>query len=90
MSDKGTSAAAETLPLLLSVTETSNMTGLSKITVRRRVNSGDWPGGRSGRKLLIPRAFVLDFVKAIESGTQLVNAESYAIARAAARQAEAS
>jgi excisionase family DNA binding protein len=75
--------------LLLSVTQTARMVNLSGMTVRRRIHSGAWPGGRSGRKLLVPRAFVDDLIAAIESGSELVNAESYAAQRAAERQAAA-
>lgn len=95
MSDKKPAAPPQSLggvadlALLLSVTQTSAMTGVSKITVRRRLHAGEWPGGRIGRKLLVPRAFVLDLVAAIESGMELINAEAYAARRAAERQAEA-
>lgn len=95
MSDKKPAAPPQAhggvadLALLLSVAQTSLMTGLSKITVRRRLHAGAWPGGRSGRKLLVPRAFVLDLVAAIESGMELVNAEAYAARRVAERKAEA-
>ena len=92
MSEQSAPAAAtarEGGPLLLSVAQTAKMVNLSGMTVRRRIHSGEWPGGRSGRKLLVPRAFVLDLVAAIESGLEFVNAEAYAARRAAERQAEA-
>ena len=48
----------------LSVADASEAIGLSRITVLRRLNSGQWPGGRSGRKWLVNAAFV----RAVEVG----------------------
>jgi hypothetical protein len=48
----------------MSVADTSEAIGLSKITVLRRLRSGQWPGGRSGRKWLVNGAFV----RAVETG----------------------
>ena len=62
---------------LLPVSEVAARTGLSRWTIYRRIRSGEWPSGRSGRKHLIPRAFVEGLVAEIESGHQIV-AETYA------------
>lgn len=62
---------------LLPVSEVAARTGLSRWTIYRRIRSGEWPSGRSGRKHLIPSAFVDGLVAAIEGGRQ-VTAESYA------------
>lgn len=48
----------------VSVADASEAIGLSKITVLRRLKSGQWPGGRSGRKWLVNGAFV----RAVETG----------------------
>jgi len=48
----------------VSVADASEAIGLSKITVLRRVKSGQWPGGRSGRKWLVSG----EFVRAVEAG----------------------
>lgn len=64
------------LPDLLPVSTVARKTNLSSMTVRRRVNSGAWPSVRSGRKILIPRAFVEGWL-AFKTGTQVV-AEDYA------------
>lgn len=62
---------------LLLVSEVVARTGLSKWTIYRRIKSGEWPSGRSGRSHLIPRAFVEGLVAEIENGRQ-VDAETYA------------
>ena len=62
---------------LLPVTEVAGLLGLSKWTIHRRIRSGEWPSGRSGRKYLIPRAFVEGLIAEIEAGRE-VDAESYA------------
>lgn len=62
---------------LLRVAEVAARTGLSKWTIYRRIKSGEWPSGRSGRNHLIPRAFVEGLVAEIESGRQVI-AETYA------------
>jgi hypothetical protein len=48
----------------VSVADASDAIGLSKITVLRRLKSGQWPGGRSGRKWLVSS----EFVRAVEAG----------------------
>ena len=48
----------------VSVADASEAIGLSKITVLRRLRSGQWPGGRSGRKWLVSS----EFVRAVEVG----------------------
>lgn len=62
---------------LLPVSEVAARTGLSRWTIYRRIRSGEWPSGRSGRKHLIPRAFVEGLVSEIEGGRQ-VTVEGYA------------
>lgn len=62
---------------LLPVSVVAARTGLSRWTIYRRIRSGEWPSGRSGRKHLIPSAFVDGLVAEIEQGRQ-VNAENYA------------
>lgn len=64
-------------PLLMDVTEAAAKLRLSKMTVYRRLRSGEWPGGRCGRKWLMPRAFVLGLVAEISSGRNVI-AEQYA------------
>ena len=56
--DSGRSAAG------MSVADASEAIGLSRITVLRRVRSGQWPAGRSGRKWLVSS----EFVRAVEAG----------------------
>ncbi|MFF5261428.1 excisionase family DNA-binding protein [Actinomadura viridis] len=63
--------------LLLPVSEVAGLIGLSKWTIHRRIRSGEWPSGRSGRKYLIPRAFIEGLIAEIEAGRQ-VDAEGYA------------
>lgn len=63
--------------LLLTVAEVATMTGLSKWTIYRRIKSGAWPSGRSGRRHLIPRKFIEGLVTEIEAGRQVV-VEGYA------------
>lgn len=48
----------------VSVADASEAIGLSRITVLRRLKSGQWPGGRSGRKWLVSSGFV----RAVEAG----------------------
>jgi hypothetical protein len=48
----------------VSVADASEAIGLSRFTVLRRLKSGQWPGGRSGRKWLVNGAFV----RAVETG----------------------
>lgn len=62
---------------LLPVSVVSARTNLSRWTIYRRIRSGEWPSGRSGRKHLIPRAFVDGLVAEIEAGRQVI-AEDYA------------
>jgi excisionase family DNA binding protein len=62
---------------LLPVPDVEDRTGISRWTIYRRIHSGKWPSGRSGRQHLIPRAFVDGLVAEIEAGRQ-VNAEDYA------------
>lgn len=67
------SAGAE----LMSVTETATMLSLSRMTVLRRIKSGAWPGGKTGRKYLVHRPFAVALAAEIGSG-QNVNAERFA------------
>lgn len=72
---------------LLPVSEVAARTGLSRWTIYRRIRSGEWPSGRSGRKHLIPRAFVDGLVSEIEGGRN-VTAEGYAAATWLAKASE--
>ena len=63
MSGKGPSGSGRRAAGV-SVADASDAIGLSQITVLRRVRSGQWPGGRSGRKWLVNGAFV----RAVETG----------------------
>lgn len=63
--------------MLLPVSEVAGLLGVSKMTVYRRIRSGSWPSGRSGRKHLIPRGFVEGLIAEIEAGRQVI-AEGYA------------
>lgn len=74
--------------LLLPVSEVAGLLGLSTMTVYRRIRSGQWPSGRSGRKHLIPRDFVEGLLAEMRTGRQ-VDAESYAATAWAAKTAEA-
>ena len=62
--------------LLLPVSEVAALLGLSTMTVYRRIRSGQWPSGRSGRKHLIPRNFVEGPLDEMRTGEQ-VNIEAY-------------
>jgi hypothetical protein len=64
LSGKGPSGSSGRFAAGLSVADASEAIGLSRITVLRRVKSGQWPGGRSGRKWLVNGAFV----RAVEAG----------------------
>lgn len=72
---------------LLPVSEVAARTGLSRWTIYRRIRSGEWPSGRSGRKHLIPRAFVEGLVSEIEGGRQVM-VEGYAASEWLARPQE--
>lgn len=65
--------------LLLPVSEVAALLGLSTMTVYRRIRSGQWPSGRSGRKHLIPRNFVEGLLSEMRTGEQ-VNIEAYGAA----------
>jgi excisionase family DNA binding protein len=71
------SSAVASAAAFMGVTETADLLGLSKMTVYRRCRSGEWPSGRSGRKLLLPTPFVLGLVAEITNGRNVV-AEEYA------------
>lgn len=73
----GASSAVASAAAFMGVTETADLLNLSKMTVYRRCRSGEWPSGRSGRKLLLPTPFVLGLVAEITNGRN-VNAEQYA------------
>lgn len=72
---------------LLHVMDVVELTGISKWTIYRRIRSGEWPSGRSGRKHLIPRSFVDGLVAEIEAGRQVV-VEGYAATSWPAKPAE--
>ena len=73
---------------LMSVTETATMLSLSRMTVLRRIKSGAWPGGKTGRKYLVHRPFALALAAEIGSG-QNVDAEDFAAAWMARGASEA-
>ena len=62
---------------LMSVTEAAQMLRLSRMTILRRLKSESWPGGRSGRKYLLNRAFVVALAAEFGSGSNVV-AEDFA------------
>lgn len=64
---------------LMSVTETATMLSLSRMTVLRRIKSGAWPGGKTGRKYLVHRPFAQALAAEIGSGRN-VDAEGFAAA----------
>jgi len=66
---------------LMSVTEAAIMLRLSRMTILRRIKdeSNPWPGGRSGRKYLLNRAFVTALAAEFGSGRNVV-AEDFAAA----------
>lgn len=66
-------------PLVLDVSETARLLGLSKMTVYRRIRSGNWPCGRSGRKWLVSNDFVHALAAELRSGRQVVVEEFAAI-----------
>lgn len=53
---------------LVSIAEAATRLGVSKMTIRRRIQSKTWPSGRCGKKHLLPLSFVEGAVAAIESG----------------------
>ncbi len=70
-------AQASDVAALMDVAEASRMLRLSKMTILRRIRSGAWPGGRSGGKYLLNRAFVIALAAAMGSGRN-VDAEDFA------------
>lgn len=46
----------------VSVREAVTLTTLSRGTILARVYSGEWPVTRIGRRLILPRAFLLDLL----------------------------
>lgn len=64
------------------------MLRLSKMTILRRIRGGAWPGGRSGGKYLLNRAFVIALAAAMGSGRN-VDAEDFAAAWMARNSAPA-
>lgn len=63
----------------VSVAVTADAVGLSKITVLRRLKSGAWPGGKSGRKWLVSAPFVDALTTALTTTAQ-VDIEDFAAA----------
>lgn len=61
----------------MSVSDAARMLGLSRITVLRRIKSGAWPGGRTGRKYLVNRPFAVSLAAEFGSGRN-VDAEDFA------------
>lgn len=63
---------------LLPISEVAPRTGLSRWTIYRRINSGEWPSVRSGRAHLIPRAFIDRLIAESEDGSQVIASEGAA------------
>jgi excisionase family DNA binding protein len=63
----------------MSVTEAAETLRLSRMTILRRLKSESWPGGRTGRKYLLNRAFVVALAAEFGSGRNVV-AEDFAAA----------
>lgn len=49
-------------PDLLQVEHVQEITGLSKQTIRREINSGNLPGCRIGRRLYVPKNELIAYV----------------------------
>jgi excisionase family DNA binding protein len=67
----GATAAVAGAPLLLDAGEAAQMLGVSKMTVYRNLRSGDWPGGRCGRKHLVLARFVYGFIDQMARGRKI-------------------
>ena len=63
----------------MSVTETAAMLSLSRMTVLRRIKTGVWPGGKTGRKYLVHKPFAVALAAEIGSGRN-VDVEVFAAA----------
>ena len=70
------------------MTETATMLSLSRMTVLRRIKSGAWPGGKTGRKYLVHKPFAVALAAEIGSGRN-VDAEDFAAAWMARKPAGA-
>ena len=72
------------------MTEAARMLRLSRMTILRRLKSesNPWPGGRTGRKYLLNRAFVVALAAEFGSGRNVV-AEDFAAAWMARNSAPA-
>lgn len=60
-----------------SIEEAAAAIRLAYVTVYRRVRSGEWPGGRVGRKWLVSRSFIDALAEAISNKPQ-VDAKAFA------------
>ena len=52
----------ETISLVLSVKQTSTMLGVGETSVRKRMKDGEIPFLRVGRRIVIPKAVILEMV----------------------------
>jgi len=71
-------AAAAGAPAFMSVAEASECLGtFSETTILRRLHDRKWPGGKSGRKWHLSRAFV-DALTAVITSSPDVDVEDFA------------
>lgn len=50
-------------PDLLTVRDLHTLTGLSEQTIRAEINSGELPGCRIGRRLYVPKKYLLEYIE---------------------------
>ncbi|GEM_PF-687803 len=48
---------------LLTVQDLHALTGLSEQTIRAEINSGELPGCRIGRRLYVPKKYLLEYIE---------------------------
>lgn len=49
--------------ILYSVNETSELIGLARITIYRKIKSGEWPAVRINRRVFLSHSFLEKFIK---------------------------
>ena len=64
---------------LLSVAEAAVLLPVSRETIRRRLRAQAWPGGRCGRRYVLPRLFVTALAAAWASGSGVSDREFAAL-----------
>ncbi len=57
---------------LMSVKEAAAALGCSEMTIRRRITARQFPAVRTGRKSMVPRAFITNLVAQAEAGKTVV------------------